>query len=96
MEKYNKNNIKHKITDIVETKIINNDFYNDNSISMFDKDIIQYADFDSLAYVEMFMEIEKTFDISLDNDDIVNFLDNERNITINKITDFVFEYGKRL
>lgn len=95
MEKYNKNNIKHKITDIVETKIINNDFYNDNSISMFDKDIIQYADFDSLAYVEMFMEIEKTFDISLDNDDIVNFLDNERNITINKITDFVFEYGKR-
>ena len=95
MEKYNKNNIKHKITDIVETKIINNDFYNDNSISMFDKDIIQYADFDSLAYVEMFMELEKTFDISLDNDDIVNFLDNERNITINKITDFVFEYGKR-
>ena len=41
------------------------------------------------------MEIEKTFDISLNNDDIVNFLDNERNITINKITDFVFEYGKR-
>ena len=95
MENYNKNNIKHKITDIVETKIINNDFYNDNSISMFDKDIIQYADFDSLAYVEMFMELEKTFDISLDNDDIVNFLDNERNITINKITNFVFEYGKR-
>ena len=85
MENFNKNNIKHKITDIVETKIINNDFYNDNSISMFDKDIIQYADFDSLAYVEMFMEIEKTFDISLDNDDIVNFLDNERNITNNII-----------
>ena len=62
---------------------------------MFDKDIMQYADFDSLAYVEMFMEIEKTFDISLNNDDIVNFLDNKRNITINKITDFVFEYGKR-
>ena len=95
MENFNKNNIKHKITDIVETKIINNEFYNDNSISMFDKDIIQYADFDSLAYVEMFMEIEKTFDISLDNDDIVNFLDNERNITINKITDFIFEHGKK-
>ena len=95
MEVFNKNNIKHKITDIVETKMINSDFYTDNSISMFDTDIIQYADFDSLAYVEMFMELEKTFDISLDNDDIVNFLDNERNITINKITDFVFEYGKR-
>lgn len=95
MENFNKNNIKHKITDIVETKIINNEFYNDNSISMFDKDIIQYADFDSLAYVEMFMELEKTFDITFDNDDIVNFLDNERNITINKLTNFVFEYGKR-
>lgn len=95
MAELTKNSIKHKITDIVETKVINKDFYNDHSVSMFEKDIIQYADFDSLAYVELFMELEKTFDISIDNDDIVNFLDNERNITINKLTDFVFEYGKR-
>ena len=84
--------LKHKILNIIEPTIISEEFYTDNSVSIFDKDIIQYADIDSLKYVELFMELEKAFNISISDNSIVNFLDNERNININKLTDFVYDF----
>lgn len=92
MTRISKDLLKHKILDIIEPTIISEEFYTDNSVSIFDKDIIQYADIDSLKYVELFMELEKTFNISISDNSIVNFLDNERNININKLTDFVYDF----
>ena len=95
MTMISKDLLKHKILNIIEPTIISEEFYTDNSVSIFDKDIIQYADIDSLKYVELFMELEKAFNISISDNSIVNFLDNERNININKLTDFVYDFFEK-
>lgn len=87
---FNKKNIKNKIIFILSRYIQLKQIDLNGDFDTYDIDLRTIYELDSLGIVEIFMEIETYFNIELKDDDIFKFTKNTNLITINTLTDFIY------